>query len=168
MLDLTNERLNMLITVFNPHQFGGRSIYTPEKELPNLFTDLARINRRPMVPVTGPERSVEKRFNDLRRIVNHLVNYLRIPLYHAFNTDNGYKHLLNYCQEIGSWMTYTIFLEYFPEWRNGSKYIVAGEKALSMFRPGDHVNADLPFFLSKLLPYTSLEELVRAGNNIGI
>ena len=31
-----------------------------------------------------------------------------------------------------------------------------------MFRPGDHVNADLPFFLSQLLPSTSPEELVRA------
>ena len=121
------------------------------------------MNRRPMVPITGSGRSVKKRFNDLRQIVNCLVNDLRIPLYHGFNTDNGFKHLLDYCLEIGSWVAYTIFLEYFPEWKNGSKYIVAGEKAVSMFRPGDHVHADLPFFLSKLLPYTSRDELVRAG-----
>ena len=31
-----------------------------------------------------------------------------------------------------------------------------------MFRPGEHVNADLPFILSKLLPYISQEELQEA------
>ena len=165
ILDVTKERLDMLMTVFDPNQFGGRFFYTPENQMPNLFTDLARINRRPMIPITGPERPVEDRFHDLRQIVRCLVNSLWIPLYNGFETANGFEHLLDYCREIGSWMGYTIFfLEYFPEWRrcSSSKYIVAGEGALSMFRPGDHVNADLPFFLSQLLPSTSPEELVRA------
>ena len=63
ILDVTKERLDMLMTVFDPNQFGGRFFYTPENQMPNLFTDLARINRRPMIPITGPERSVKNRFH---------------------------------------------------------------------------------------------------------
>ena len=40
ILDLTNERLRMLITLFDPNQFGGRSIYTPQQEFPNLSRDI--------------------------------------------------------------------------------------------------------------------------------
>ena len=35
-----------------------------------------------------------------------------------------------------------------------------------MFRPGHHLNADLPFILEKLLPYVTLEDLKEAKSQL--
>ena len=45
-----------------------------------------------------------------------------------------------------------------PELKSCPKYIVAGNH--SMFSLWHHIDADLPFTLSKLLPYISLAELL--------
>ena len=56
-------------------------------------------------------------------------------------------------------MAFAVFLEYFPERKNCPEYhIVTGDGELSIFLPGEHVNANLPFILSQLLPYISQEE----------
>ena len=57
ILQHSSERFRMIITLFDPNKFGGLFFYTDE-EFPDLFTDLGRINRRPMVPTSGPWRPV--------------------------------------------------------------------------------------------------------------
>ena len=116
---------------------------------------------------------MEERFNDLTRIVQCLVWQLRMPIYPLKQLSvrlSGYdvKHLLDYYREIGSWMAFAVLLQYFPELNNSRGYahhkIVTGAGELSMFRPGEHVNADLPFILSQLRPYISQQELQEAKN----
>ena len=86
--------------------------------------------------------------------------------YPAFQSGYDVKHLLDYYREIGSWMAFAVLLRYFPELNNsrGYHHIVTGAGELSMFRPGEHVNADLPFILSQLRPYISRKELQQAKN----
>ena len=163
----------MLMTVFDPNQFGGRFFYTTAG-FPNVFTDLGQINRPVRTRNSRSERRrpVEERFNDLTRIVQCLVLQLRMPIYPreqypAFQSGYDVKHLLDYYREIGSWMAFAVLLQYFRKLDNSQGYhhnIVTGAGDLSMFRPGVHVNADLPFILSKLRPYISQQELQEAKN----
>ena len=87
---------------------------------------------------------MEERFDDLTRIVKCPVQDLQMPIYpqkHYPGFQRGYepKHLLDFCREIGSWIAFAVFLEYFPERKNSPEYIVAGNVELSLFRPGDHI-----------------------------
>ena len=70
-------------------------------------------------------------------------------------------------REYGSWIAFTVYLEYFPELKNSSEYILAKkEHHCFMFRLGHHLNADLPFILDKLLPYVTLEDLKEARSQL--
>ena len=154
----------MITTLFDPNQFGARFFYGQKRFPKNLFTDLSEINCRPMIPMTGSERPVEKRFDELKCIVEHLVEDLHMPISAgSFQKDNGeFKHLLDYCRGIGAWMAFAVFLEYFQVEEYNPEYILAGNQELSMFRPGPHLNADLPFSLSQLLPHITFNDLLRA------
>ena len=114
--------------------------------------------------MTGSERPVEKRFDELKCIVEHLVEDLHMPISAgSFQKDNGeFKHLLDYCRGIGAWMAFAVFLEYFQVEEYNPEYILAGNQELSMFRPGPHLNADLPFSLSQLLPHITFNDLLKA------
>ena len=71
-------------------------------------------------------------------------------------------------REHGSWIAFTVYLEYFPGLKkNSSEYILAKtEHHCSMFCLGHHLNADLPFILDKLLPYVTLEDLKEARSQL--
>ena len=104
-------------------------------------------------------RTVDERFQDFKLIVKFIVEDLGMPI----NIKGGFHwvsryyfphdHLLEWAKRRGSWMPFTVFLEYyFQELKKGSEFLVAGFDR-SIFHLGNHLNdADLPLHIYKLIP----------------
>ena len=160
----------MLSTVFDPSQFGGRFFLIGEHNVQyTVFSELIERWLRVSQRRGGQEnRPVHKRFEDFKRIVRCLVKDLGMPIniqggLHYLDEHHHAHYLLDWAAWLGSWMVVAVFLEYFPELKNGPRFLVAGTH--SMFRLGNQgpqFNADLPFILDKLLPYMSQDELQTA------
>ena len=164
-LPVTPERLNMINTLFDPNQFGGRFFGPVGSRLTTIFRDLSILeskNPRNGIPV-------QERFDNFQRIIRCLANDLKMPVhldeyYSHFATEVQDLHLMDFVRRNGlSWIAFAVFLEYFPELTNGRAYILSERyNRCEMFLLGHHINADLPFILDKLLPYSSLAELLEA------
>ena len=164
-LPVTPERLNMIITLFDPNQFGGRFFGPIGSRLTTIFRDLSILeskNPRNGIPV-------QERFDNFQRIIRCLANDLKMPVH----LDEYYSrpatrvpdlHLMDLVRHDGrSWIAFTVFLEYFPELTDGKAHILSARyNRCEMFLRGHHINADLPFILDKLLPYSPLADLLEA------
>ena len=166
LLPVTPERLNMIITLFDPNQFGGRFFDQHRATTFTLFFNLSVIERH--IPRNGIP--VKERFDSFERIVRCLVEDFKMPIHIEKYFPNGlFKglHLMDEVRRSDSWIAFTVYLEYFPERKEeGSAYILASNGHLSMFSYGDHLNADLPFILDKLLPYVSRADLLEARTQL--
>ena len=165
-LPVTPERLNMIITLFDPNQFGGRFFGPMGFRFSTIFRDLSEFESN--IPRNGIP--VQERFDNFQRIIRCLANDLKMPVhldeyYSHFATEVQDLHLMDFVRRDGlSWIALAVFLEYFPEWTNGKAYILSARyNRCEMFLLGHHINADLPFILDKLLPYSSLADLLDSG-----
>ena len=160
-------QLCMLATLFNPNEFGGRFFAVPSNAHYTVFVDMIPFLFRSS-QTDKEDRSVEERFKDFTVIVDVLVKQLGMPI----NVPNGVRcvsgyhfshtHLLEWAKRQGSWMAFTLFLQYFPELKRGPEFLVAGFDR-SIFHLGDHLNdPDLPFLFGKLIYWMSLAEFERA------
>ena len=126
VLQVTPQRLNMITTLFDPNQFGGKFFYR-SGGTSTLFIDLSEIERV-IPPWIRNKIPVQERFDTLQQIAQCLIEDLWMlvePDDPYYNSHKGYlsKHLMDDAREHGFWIAFAVFLEYFPELKNGPAYM---------------------------------------------
>ena len=120
--------LCMLTTVFDPSQFGGRFFLIGQHNVRyTVFSELIERWLRISQRRGGEDRPVYKRFEDFKRIVGCLVKDFGMPINiqggsHYLDEHHPAYYLLDWAALLGSWMAFAVFLEYFPELKNGRRF----------------------------------------------